>query len=149
MERVFAAGRPYVARVVVLVVLGLVLGLVTTSGARAATSTSVNIAPKAYVSEVGFRLDTELTIQCTGGAGSVTVTVTQTPAQSSSGVGASGTNFAGFPPAKCDGSPHKLAVTVLPLFGGFYNVGKASASATLAAPSGTVSDARTIQIIVK
>jgi hypothetical protein len=143
MERFCIASRHYVTRLAALVVVGLALALVTGAGSPAATGSSVSIAPKAYVYDVGIFVETELTFTCSGGSGSVEVTVTQTAAQSSNGQGASGTSFVG-ELTNCDGTPHKLNVSV---FGGLFDIGKATASATLIAPSGTATATRTISIV--
>ena len=147
MERLFIASRHYVTRLAALVVLGLALALVTGAGSPAATGSSVSIAPKAYVYDFGFLLETQLTIQCTGGPGSVAMTVTQSAAQSSNGQGASGSAITFFESANCDGSPHKLDVTVIDRSSGKFDIGKATASATLTAPSGTATATRTIDIV--
>jgi hypothetical protein len=144
MERFCIASRHYVTRLAALVVLGLALALVTGAGSPAATGSSVSIAPKAYVYDVGIFVEVELTFTCSGGAGNVDVTVTQTAAQSSNGQGATGSTFALAESSNCDGSPHKLSVSV---FGGLFDIGKATASATLTAPSGIATATRTISIV--
>jgi hypothetical protein len=143
MERFCIASRRYVTRLAALVVLGLALALVTGAGSPAATGSSVSIAPKASVYDVGIFVEIQLTFTCSGGFGSVDVTVTQTAAQSSNGTAATGSSFLG-ETANCDGSPHKLNVSV---FGGLFDIGKATASATLTAPSGIATTTRTISIV--
>src|SRR5437868_4219670 len=144
MERFFMANRRYVKRFAALVVLGLALALTTAgTGSSAASSSSISIAPKAYVYNVGTRLEAQVTFQCSGGTGSVFMQVSQTAAQSSNGQGASGTQF--FETANCDGSPHKLSVTIARTSGGLFDIGKATAHAQLLDPSGFVAgDDRTI-----
>jgi hypothetical protein len=146
MKRLVTVGRGRVVRPTALVVLGMALALAAGSGSGAATASSVSIAPKAYVFQLGGTLGMELTIQCDGGTGSAQVTVTQTAAQSSNGQGASGTSNP-LESANCDGRPHKLSVTVIRNMGGFFDIGKAEASATLIAPSGTATDTREIDIV--
>jgi hypothetical protein len=143
MERLLIPTR-YVVRLGVLVVLGLTLALVTGSGALAAPGTSISVAPKAFVSFFGFLLETQVTVQCSGGLGDISGTVTQTAADSGNGVGATGSTFG--ETANCDGTSHKVAVTFIPDTSAF-NIGKATASMTLFTPSGTATDTRTIQII--
>jgi hypothetical protein len=146
MERLLLASRRYATRLAALVVLGLALALVTgvSPAAPSGTTTSISIAPKAYVYDLGFLLEAQVTILCSGGAGSVFMQVNQTAAQSSNGIGATGSQF--FEDAKCDGSPHKLSVTIGAV-DGLYDVGTATANAQLAAPSGFADDTRTISIV--
>jgi hypothetical protein len=146
MKRLVSLSRRRVVCPTALVVLGMALALAAGSGSGAATASSVSIAPKAYVLQLGATVATELTIQCDGGTGSVQVTVTQTAAQSSNGQGASGTSTP-MESANCDGSPHKLSVTVVRSGSGFFDIGKAKASATLIALSGTATDTRLIDIV--
>src|SRR2546423_14037739 len=89
----------------------VVAALVTVSGSVTASGTSVSIAPKAYVHDAGFIVETQLTFTCPSGTllANVNVTLTQTFDQSSNGQGASGQSL-GFPveTANCDGTVHKL-----------------------------------------
>jgi hypothetical protein len=149
MERLLVTGRRYVARLAALVVLGLTLALVTGVSQVAASPApaSISIAPKAYVYQQGVRLEAQVTIQCTGGIGNVFMQVTQTAAQSSNGLGASGSQFV--ETANCDGSPHKLDVTIARTSGGLFDIGTATAHAQLLDPAtGFVAgDDRTIAIV--
>src|SRR5205807_2728555 len=95
MVRLLIGSRRDVIRLAVLVVLGLTLPLVTgmSSAAGSPAPASISIAPKAYVYNSGLRLEAQVTIQCTGGIGNVFMQVTQTAAQSSNGLGASGSQL--------------------------------------------------------
>jgi hypothetical protein len=147
MERLLTARRRYGARLAALVVLGLALALTTAgTGSSAASSSSISISPKAYVYNSGLRLEAGVTFQCSGGIGHVFMQVSQTAAQSSNGQGAGGTQFV--ETANCDGSPHKLSVTIAKTTGGLFDIGKATAHAQLMDPSGFVAgDDRTIAIV--
>jgi hypothetical protein len=146
MEKRLMAARQTLKRFAALVAFGLALALITGAGSPAATGSSVSIAPKAHVYLGGSRVEIQLTFTCSGGSGSVMVTVTQTAAQSSNGQGANGQNMI-LDTTKCDGSPHKLDVTVVAVSGSF-DIGKATASATLTDPStNTVTDTRTVSIV--
>ena len=149
MVRPLIGSRRDVIRLAVLVVLGLTLALVTgmSSAASSPAPASISIAPKAYVYNSGLRLEAQVTIQCTGGIGSVFMQVTQTAAQSSNGLGASGSQLA--ETANCDGSPHKLSVEIARTGSGLFDIGTATAHAQLRDPAtGFVAgDNRTIAIV--
>jgi hypothetical protein len=147
MERLLIARRRYGARLAALVMLGLALALTTAGiGSSAASPASISIASKAYVYNSGLRLEAQVTFQCSGGTGHVFMQVNQTAAQSSNGQGAGGTQFV--ETANCDGSPHKLSVTIARTTGGLFDIGKATAHAQLMDPSGFVAgDDRTIDIV--
>jgi hypothetical protein len=108
--------------------------------ARADGTTSVSILLQAqYVTEVV--VDVSLHVTCDGGTGVVDVTVEQEPPETQSPTVGTGENV-----VVCDGNQHDVAVTVTGgSFSGF-DVGKAFATATLVAPSGTDTDARPITI---
>ncbi len=76
------------------------------------------------------------------GLGIVTVQVTQPAAQSSNGIGASG-DGADF--INCNGNEQKLGVEVGAQTG-FWNLGSATAQASLTAPSGNAFAVKTISI---
>ena len=148
MVRLLIGSRRDVIRLAVLVVLGLTLPLVTGMSPAAASPApaSISIAPKAYVYNVGLRLEAQVTIQCTGGIGSVFMQVTQTAAQSSNGLGASGSQLV--ETANCDGSPHKLSVEIQRT-SGLFDIGTATAHAQLRDPATlfVAGDDRTIAIV--
>ena len=150
--KLLIASRRSVVRLTALVLLGLALGLVTASGSLAAppkkteSGPSVSIAPKAYVYDAGLTVETQLTFTCSGGSGTADVSITQTPAQSGNGIGASGSSPSIVEATNCDGSPHKLDVTVF-ADSGILDIGKATAIATLTNPSGTATDTRTISLV--
>src|SRR4051812_32316221 len=105
--------------------------------ASAANTSSINLAPKAQFTSGAIKaIAVQATVDCTGGTGMLTVSVTQSPSQSNAGTPASGS---GSSSVKCDGQPHKIAVAIVSNF----NLGSATATATLAAPSGPASDTRT------
>jgi len=143
MERLLIARR-YVVRLGLLVVLGLTLALVIGSGASAAPGTSITIAPKAHVYDFGFLVEAQATVLCSGGIGSISGTLTQTAADSGNGVGATGTTFG--ESVNCDGTSHKVNVSFF-ADTGLFDIGTATASMTLVAPSGTATDTRKIQIV--
>ncbi|MFL5925724.1 MAG: hypothetical protein ACJ77E_02165 [Gaiellaceae bacterium] len=147
MERLLLTSRRYLTQLAALVVLALALALVAGVGpAASGTSTSITIAPKAAVLFFGSEVEAQVTVVCTG-AGTINMTITQTAAQSGNGVGAtSGSDPFIVEQANCDGTPHKVSVTVNPL-DGLYDIGKATASATLNTTSGTATDTRTISLV--
>jgi len=79
--------------------------------------------------------------QCVG-TGTVTVKVAQTAAQSGNGTGTTATGSSSL---NCDGTPRTVTLSLLGTAPGF-NDGKAAATASLVATSGSVTDARTITI---
>ena len=122
---------------------GLVLAAVGAGSASAVgTTTAVSIMRQAqYVTEVNVAVAMHVT--CEGGPlfGIVDVTVEQeSPETQSTTVGT------GEKVVVCDGNQHDVAVNVTGgSFSGF-DIGKAFATATLVAPSGTDLDARPITI---
>jgi len=85
----------------------------------------------------------KVTASCTGGPGMVVVTITQTAAQSNAGM-AAGPGF-GSSTVKCDGQPRAIAVSVG--LTDYYNIGQATAMATLTGGNGMqVSATRTIEL---
>ena len=149
MERISAMMRRYPIRRAVLAVAA-VAALVTVPGSLGASGTSVSIASKAYVHDAGFIVETQLTFTCpsTTLLANVTVRLTQSFQDSANGQGASGQS-AGFPieTANCDGTVHKLNVTVYSDSGTPFDIGRATATATLMLPGGTVTATRTVQIV--
>jgi hypothetical protein len=145
MERLPIASRRYITRLAAAVVLGLALALVTGAGSPAATGSSVNIAPKAHLWPfTGGRngIIVDVTVVCTGGLGTVTVRASEAAADSGEGVPATGTQSE---TVNCDGSPHKVSVSIQGTL--TFNRGTATADATLTAGSGNATDTRTIQIV--
>ena len=121
---------------------GLVLAAVGVGSASANGTTAVSIMRQAqYVTEVNVAV--ALHVTCEGGPlfGIVDVTVEQEPPETQSATVGTGHQV-----VVCDGRRHDVAVTVTGgSFSGF-DIGKAFATATLVAPSGTGSDARRIAI---
>jgi hypothetical protein len=120
----------------------VVLAALGAGTARAGATTDVSIMLQAqYVTEV--LVSVALHVTCEGDPlfGVVAVTVEQTPPETQSTTVGTGQQV-----VVCDGNQHDVAVTVTGgSFSGF-DIGKAFATATLVAPSGTDSDARPIMI---
>ena len=104
--------------------------------------TQVSILSQAqYVTEVVVSVALHVTCEGAPQPGNVAVTVQQSPPETQSTTVGVGQQV-----VVCDGRQHDVAVTVSGgSFSGF-DIGKAFATATLVAPSGTDSDARTITI---
>jgi hypothetical protein len=120
----------------------LILAATGSGAARADATTNVTIMLQAqYVTEVVVSV--ALHVTCEGGPvfGVVDVTVQQDPPETQSTTIGTGAQV-----VVCDGAQHDVAVTVTGgSFSGF-DIGKAFATATLVAPSGTDTDARPILI---
>jgi hypothetical protein len=126
-----------------LVAAGSLLLAATGSGpARANTTSDVTIMLQAqYVTEVMLSVALHVTCRGEPAFGIVDVTVEQEPPETQSTTVGSGENV-----VVCDGFQHDVAVTVTGgSFSGF-DIGKAFATATLVAPSGSDTDAREIMI---
>jgi hypothetical protein len=123
-------------------IAALALATAGAAPARAASTTDVSIMVQAqYVTEVV--VDVALHVTCEGDPppGTVEVTVEQEPPETQSTTVGTGEQV-----VVCDGKQHDVAVTVTGgSFSGF-DIGKAFATATLVAPSGTDTDARPITI---
>ena len=126
-----------------LVAGGAVLALATAAGpAGAGGTTDVSIMLQAqYVTEVVVSVALHVTCEGDPIPGVVAVTVQQEPPETQSTTVGTGSQV-----VVCDGNQHDVAVTVTGgSFSGF-DIGKAFATATLVAPSGTDTDARPITI---
>ena len=149
MERLLIVNRRHVTRLAALVALALGLALVMGAGPAAAWSgtptTGIRIAPRAAVLFFGSEVEAQVTVICTG-TGNIDMTVTQTAAQSGNGQGATGTDFIPVETANCNGIPHNVNVSVFSP-DGFFDIGYATASATLITTSGTATDKRTISLV--
>ena len=121
---------------------GIALAAVAPGSARAGGSTDVSILLQAqYVTEVVVSVALHVTCEGDPVPGDVVVTVEQDPPETQSTTIGTGEQV-----VVCDGNQHDVAVTVTGgSFSGF-DIGKAFATATLVAPSGTDSDARSITI---
>src|SRR5260221_13846365 len=139
MQR-FLRASVVLAIAVLVMLAGLMLG---TNTATAATTSQPSIEEQAQFINP-LLINVQVDVKCSGGTGTVTVSVTQTAAQSSNGVGDSGT---GVGKVNCNGNEQKLAVTV-PGSGGLWNLGSATAQASLTAPSGPAFDEKTINIVL-
>jgi hypothetical protein len=118
------------------------LAAVGAGTATANSTTDVSIMLQAqYVTEVLVSVALHVTCEGDPAPGTVAVTVEQEPPETQSTTVGSGEQV-----VVCDGNQHDVAVTVTGgSFSGF-DIGKAFATATLIAPSGTDSDAREIMI---
>jgi hypothetical protein len=129
-------------RRLVVAVATLALAVIGSGSARADATTNVTILLQAqYVTEVVVSV--ALHVTCEGGPafGVVDVTVEQEPPETQSPTVGTGEQV-----VVCDGLQHDVAVSVTGgSFSGF-DIGKAFATATLVAPSGTDTDARQIMI---
>jgi hypothetical protein len=120
----------------------LVLATAGSGSAKADGTTDVTIMLQAqYVTEVVVSVALHVTCEGSPTPGILDVTVEQEPPETQSTTIGSGEAV-----VVCDGLQHDVAVTVTGgSFSGF-DIGKAFATATLVAPSGTATDAR--QIII-
>ena len=123
-------------------VAGLALAAAGAAPASADGTTSVSIMLQAqYVTEVVVSVALHVTCEGDPVPGDVVVTVEQNPPETQSMTVGTGQQV-----VVCDGNQHDVAVTVTGgSFSGF-DIGKAFATATLVAPSGTDTDARQIMI---
>ena len=98
-------------------------------GASGTTSTEVSIQSPADYDVTGTNIDVRVNVRCSGGTGTLTVLLEQdypeTPAVGAGG----GPNI-----VACDGRTHAAGVTVV---GALFDPGRAKATATVVAPSGT------------
>lgn len=101
---------------------------------------SVSINQYADFNFAGTQLDLGLNVSCTGGTGTVNVTVNEAYPDAPSPTGAYGT---GVQDVVCDGKTHYVTVTII---GTLFDGGKATAKATVMAPSGSASTQRQISI---
>jgi hypothetical protein len=120
----------------------IILAATGAAAARADSPTDVSIMLQAqYVTEVLVSVALHVTCEGDPIPGTVAVTVEQSPPETQSTTVGTGQQV-----VVCDGSQHDVAVTVTGgSFSGF-DIGKAFATATLVAPSGTDTDAREIMI---
>ena len=119
-----------------------VLVVAAPASAQSAATTDVSILLQAqYVTEVLVSVALHVTCEGDPVPGVVAVTVEQEPPETQSTTVGTGSQV-----VVCDGRQHDVAVTVTGgSFSGF-DIGKAFATATLVAPSGTDTDARSITI---
>jgi hypothetical protein len=124
--------------VAVALPLGVLQGVAKATGGSG-TGSSVSINYYADYEFVGGILDVGLHVTCSGVSGVLDVTVTQeypeTPYVMAAGSGPQD--------VVCDGHSHSVAVTI---GGGIFDAGKATAKATLIAPSGNKEVTRQILI---
>lgn len=105
------------------------------------SSNSVSIDYYADYDFTGTNIDVGLRVRCYGGSGTVDVLLEQAPPETPAPVGVgSGPQI-----VTCDGRTHAVGTTVV---GAYFDVGKAKATATLIAPSGTTKAWRQVYIRV-
>ena len=120
----------------------LLLAGLGSAPASAGGTTDVSIMLQAqYVTEVLVSVALHVTCEGDPVPGEVAVTVEQEPPETQSPTVGTGENV-----VVCDGNQHDVAVTVTGGSVSGFDIGKAFATATLVAPSGTDSDARPISI---
>jgi hypothetical protein len=129
-------------RLAAAVVIMLLAGAPASAKGAGTGPTDVSIMLQAqYVTEVVVSVALHVTCEGDPIPGTVFVTVEQEPPETQSTTVGSGSQV-----VVCDGNQHDVAVTVTGgSFSGF-DIGKAFATATLVAPSGTDTDARPIMI---
>jgi hypothetical protein len=131
--------------VAVALPLGLLQGVSKAAGGSktTATSPSVSISQYADFNFSGIQLDVNLLVRCTslGGLGLANVSVTQESPETGGTATGDGENIK----VVCDGQTHSVGVTVV---GTLYDPGKALATATVTASSGTTTTTRWITIKV-
>jgi hypothetical protein len=130
--------------VAVALPLGLLQGVAKGAGGSkmtTATGTYVSISQYADFNFSGTQLDVNLLVRCTGVDGVANVSVTQDRPET--GGTATGDGFNAL--VVCDGRTHSVGVTII---GTIYDPGKAFATATVIAESGTATTSRWITIKV-
>lgn len=105
------------------------------------STNSVTINSRADFGIFGTQLDVGLNVRCYGGSGLVDVWVDQYPPETPAPVGMG----SGATMVVCDGKTRPVGVTVE---GAVYDEGRAKATATLVAPSGTKKTVKWINIVV-
>jgi hypothetical protein len=118
--------------------LGMTAAGATGSGG---TTNSVTVDDRADFEFIGTQVDVGLKVRCSGGSGFVDVWLDQYPPETPAPVGA-GT---GAMPVVCDGKTRPVGVTVE---GALFDEGRAKATATLIAPSGTKTVVEWLTIVV-
>ena len=103
------------------------------------TTDSVTINETADFEFAGTQVDIGLNVRCYGGSGAVDIWLEQFPPETYAPV-ADGT---GAQPVVCDGRMHTVGLTVE---GFLFDEGRAKATATLVAPSGTTTAVRWVNI---
>jgi hypothetical protein len=121
--------------------LAMVPGIALANGGGGSAN-QVSIAQYADFNFAGSQVDVGLVVTCKGGTGVVNVSVDQNYPDSPDPLGAHGS---GVQDIVCDGKPHSVGATVV---GVIYDAGKAKATATVTAPSGTAKAQRWITVIV-
>jgi hypothetical protein len=117
---------------------GVLPGVANASGSDATTSVSIQ-SPADY-DVTGTNIDVRVNVRCTGGTGTLVVELKQYPPETPYPVGeGSGPNF-----VACDGRTHAGGATVI---GAVFDPGRALATATVVASSGTKTVSKWITIV--
>ncbi len=135
MKRVILGAAAAVAAAASAVAVPSAAGATSSTG-----GSSVSINQYADFNFAGTQLDLGLNVSCTGGTGVVNVSVDEAYPETPLLTGAHGT---GVQDVVCDGKTRYVTATII---GAPYDGGKATATATLMAPSGTVTVTRQISI---
>jgi uncharacterized protein (DUF2141 family) len=117
-----------------------IVALAVPGSSAAATSTQLSIETNAQYLQNGFQIAVQLHATCDGGFGFVQMQVFQAPPENqfpTQGFGGTG--------VFCDGQQHQVAVTVFAQ-GAPFDVGKATAFATLFSSFGQATASKTINI---
>ena len=125
--------------VVGVIAAALPLGM-SAVGASGTTSTEVSIQSPADYDVTGTNIDVRVNVRCSGGTGTLVVELKQYPPETPYPVGeGSGPNI-----VACDGRTHAGGATVI---GAVFDPGRALATATVIAPSGTKKVSKWIHIV--
>jgi hypothetical protein len=126
----------------IITLAALATAVLTLAPGAAAQGSSIQIDPLSQVTTVFF-FNGHVTVgyryECSGGTGTVFGTVTQSPPES-----AFTTSAFGFQNVACDGKRHDGSVTMCCGFG--FDAGRATATLTLSAPSGSATDTRVVKL---
>jgi hypothetical protein len=140
--------KTYLARLITIAVLAATALMGGASTVAGASGLNVNISPQAqlWAYAPGYNgVFVTFTYQCSvAGTGTIMVSVNQSATQSNAGNASSGN---GSTSATCDGTSHKVAISVLgnPFPG--FNIGTADVRAVLTDPSGAgAMDAKTVRV---
>jgi hypothetical protein len=120
-----------------LLPFGVLPGVANASGSDA--TTSVSIKSTADYDVTGTNIDIGLNVRCSGGTGTVNVYLEQYYPESPAVGAGDGPNI-----VACDGRTQAAGATVI---GGLFDPGRALATATVIAPSGTKTVSKWVTIV--
>jgi hypothetical protein len=128
--------------------LSLLLAALIPAGAAAQTAPKVSIGSNALLLGTspfggGNQLNVPLKVECSGGSGFVSVQVSQQRPPFGTQQGSGGESI------PCTGQPDNVIVTVQAFTFPGFDVGQASAAATLSSPFGVAVDERNIHIVAR